>query len=217
MKVEYLVSLVLIGRNTDGDMAVALTDDGDVPRLEVGEGNLSTYTAIELHKAVNENKTLSWISLSGYHDSISTSPRFLIAEYVGSTNSILEKNSTTFVELKKIAHEEGTNDNSNVDFKSGTSLWVANRAIKHFAKQIESTNVASSVLPNLFSIKELHDVYAQTWPECNIDLPNFRRKMNKSGILVDSGETIGSSRAYAKSLSSATINPPFNRKSLKSK
>jgi 8-oxo-dGTP diphosphatase len=64
---------------------------------------------------------------------------------------------------------------------------ILSYAVKRLKRKLEYTNVAQYILPTKFTLSQLQNVY-ETVFEQKFDVRNFRKKIDKLGIIKDTGE-----------------------------
>lgn len=60
-------------------------------------------------------------------------------------------------------------------------------AVQRLRRKMEYTNVAQYILPKKFTLRQLQDVY-ETILDQHIDVRNFRKKIDKLGLVKETGE-----------------------------
>lgn len=66
---------------------------------------------------------------------------------------------------------------------------ILNHALQRLKYKLESTNIAQYLLPPTFTLTELQKVY-EIVLEQSIDVRNFRKKLDKIGIVRETGEKV---------------------------
>ncbi len=66
---------------------------------------------------------------------------------------------------------------------------ILNHALQRLKYKLESTNIAQYLLPSRFTLTELQNVY-EIVLEQSIDVRNFRKKIDKIGIVRETGEKV---------------------------
>jgi len=64
---------------------------------------------------------------------------------------------------------------------------IVEYAIQRLKRKMEYTNVAQYILPKKFTLRQLQDVY-ETILDQQIDVRNFRKKIDKLGLVKETGE-----------------------------
>lgn len=64
---------------------------------------------------------------------------------------------------------------------------IIDYAIQRLKRKMEYTNVAQYILPKKFTLRQLQDVY-ETILDQQIDVRNFRKKIDKLGLVKETGE-----------------------------
>lgn len=207
MNCLYTVSVVVFCLGEDGRICVNVTPAGEIVQASVPANQESKFAAVDAVKA-QLDVNLSLLEFVGIVDVLSHSSnlevnpsraREVSALYVGVSQDIAENYILAL--------------NIELLLARGQKKLALN-ALDHLAKLAEKRNVGVNFLKDLFTIPQLHAVYSQLWPDCKINLPNFRRKMYASNTINEAHEYINGSKAYVAGFGSL-IEPPFSRNSLR--
>lgn len=189
MLADITCSLTVVGLNSSGILGIA----------GYSEGSAEAGSSFESSAAAMARSKLS-IGLS----------RIMFVSLIEDYNSGLAKHTDREIRL---CYAGTTKDIIEIDQEASKEI-EAQLALAHVASTACGLNLGTEILPELFTMAQLHSVYSQLWPECKLDLPNFTRKIKKSKTVEEAGVNIGKSKGYIAAITKRDIRPPFDRQAI---
>lgn len=198
--IEYSVKIYIFGLDKSGDLRLAnspFSGGQDFSHEVTVEDDKSSFEQAVRECRSGYKLSVDYLELIDFQDPAREigNSRKLSAVYAGLTSDTLTEDNSTLVRELDYEHQR--------------------KAFKQVGDKMQSKNLAVFILPKAFSLSQLYSVYCQFWPERKLDLPNFRRKMTKSGTIQDTGQKIQGNKMYVPDVIKTEIYPPISRRPIR--
>lgn len=211
IKIVYNVKLGLIGLDPNKTLCIALTNQGDLPNWDL-PASISSQDSIPIIAKRNFQASISWSKFVKIYDdgldSEEGTEREIACLYLGLTQESLVGPVLKVSDVLKIG---SVSQGQGVEAKANGNVVNIQDACKSFSETIQHQNLAVKLLPPVFSMNDVVDIYRQSWPGINFDIPNFRRKIEKTGSVNRTSESANGAIIYTAPLTLPEIIPPFNK------